>query len=418
MRISTSGFANAGISNLLSQESSISRLEREVSSGQSLLSPADAPAQAGAVVALSDRIDSLGINQANAQVVKNNGQQAVSVLGHVNSLLDQLRVQAEQAANGTTNAQDREALSSEVHGSIQELVQLANTQLPDGRYMFGGSRTGTAPFVTDANGSVSFVGDGGVGTMEIAPGLTVPDAVSGQSVFMNVLDGNGSFAVGASGSNSGTGVAVMAGVTNASTLESSKLAGTEYEVSFQSSGSGLSYTVTSGTGTPGSAGFSATSGAVASGAFSSGMDLNFGGMEIRINGTPAPGDVFTARPSENQSVFSTVSKLVAALKSPANGPAGKALMEQGVQNALAAISSAQTNVLSAEASLGGSLTAVTQVGSQVQDLKTTYQEDQSSMQDANIAKVSANLASATTALKGAEKAFGLISGLSLFNYVK
>ena len=52
---------------------------------------------------------------------------------------------------------------------LQQLVELANSQGTDGRYIFAGSNSNAAPFVPQPNGQITYTGDGAANLIEVAP---------------------------------------------------------------------------------------------------------------------------------------------------------------------------------------------------------------------------------------------------------
>lgn len=420
MRISTSEFLFGSLNDLLSQEGTVNQLNRQISTGQSMLGPMDDPAGAGLALGIANQIDQLKFDSNNAEAGAQTIQEGLSVLQSVTNVINRVRQTAVQAANGTTNAADRQSLVGVVQGALQELIQLANTQLPDGRYIFGGSKSNAEPFQILASGQTVFNGDGGANSIEIAPSLAVPVTISGQGIFMDVPDGNGSFAVAASGANTGGGVAVPSGVTSASQIAAEHLAGTQFQITFTAAGAGgsLNYTVTSGSGAPGSPGFIASSGTVASGAFTPGADIGFGGMDVRIDGTPAVGDSFMVRTSQNSSMFATLQNLVTALQMPQQGPGAQALAQQQMQTVLSGLDAAQTSILSAQAALGTSLSEIQTVRQQDSAIGTTDQAQLSNLQTVNLPEVITRFNEGITSLQAAEQTFGRIQNLTLFSVIK
>lgn len=415
MRISTNEFLAGTLADILGQETSVNQLNQEIASGQTMQSAIDDPAGAGLALSTAGQIQQLSFDTANAQSGTATIQNSLASLQGVSTLLSQIQSVAVQAANGTMNASDRAALAGTVNSALQQLIQLANTQSADGSFIFAGSKTNAAPFVVQTNGKIAFNGDADTSSIAIAPSLSVPVSMSGQNIFMNIPSGNGSFSASASGGNTGTAYVTPAAVTSASQVLAEHLANTQFVVTFGAvapDGS-QAYTVTSGTGAPGSAGFTATSGTVASGSFASGAGLNFGGMNLNVGGTPAAGDKFVVATSQNTDVFTIVQNLAAALGTTANQNDAQQLIE----NAMAELGTAQTTVLSAQATLGGNLSDIQSVQSLDQNSSTTQKAQLSSLQTANLPQVITNYNEGVIALQAAESAFARIQSLSLFQMI-
>lgn len=413
MRISTNEFLLGSLGDLLAQESNVAQLNRQIASGQTMPDAVADPSGAAQALGVAGQIQQSTHDAANAQSAAQQIQGQLSVLQQVTTLIDQLRQTALEGANTATNPANRQALLSITQAGLQQLLQLANSQDANGHYIFAGSASNSAPFVMLANGQISFGGDGGSNVIEVAPSLTVPVSLSGQSIFMNIPAGDNGVAVAASTSNTGSAYALTQGVTNISQLAAEQLSATQYEIAFSAStGNSLNYTVTSGFGSPGSAAFSASSGIVASGSFSADEDLRFGGVDVRVTGTPAAGDRFVVQTSTHASLFQTVQDLIAAVGS------GAPDQQQQIQNAIANLDNAQTSILAKQAALGSSLAGIRAAQGWDDTLGTNSQVQLSNLQSANLPQVLASYSEGITALQAAELAFAKIQNLSLFSLIQ
>jgi flagellar hook-associated protein 3 FlgL len=416
MRISTNEFLLGSLNDLLAQQSTANQLNREIATGQTLLDATNDPASAGLAVEVAGQINHLSYDGSNAQSGSQSIQSGLGALQQVATLIDQLRQAAVQGASAGGTSSTQQSLVSVAQNGLQQLIQLANSQDASGRYIFAGSKANAAPFQVGAGGQVVFSGDAGTNVIEVAPSLTVPASVSGQSIFVNIPAGNGGVSVTAAGSNGGTAYAVPQGITSASQVAAERLAGTQYQIDFVSGGSGssLGYTVTSGTGSPGSTTFSATSGTVASGGFTPGSDLLFGGADVKINGTPAAGDRFTVQTGATTSIFQTVQDLISALQTTTGGQPASSSTQQQLENVISNLDGAQASVLSGEASLGSGLAEIQAVQGQDNTQSTNAQAQLTNLQSANLPQVLARYSESVTALQAAELAFSRIQNLSLF----
>lgn len=419
MQISTSEFLLGSLSDILAQQGNVNQLNREISSGQTMLDATSDPAGAGQAIQTAAQISRLTYDAASAAAGGQSIQTALGALQQVNNLIDQLNQIALNGANVTTDSDTRQSLVVEAQSALTQLVQLANTQDSQGNYIFAGSKSNTAPFIVGQGGTVSFIGDAATNVLEIAPGVSTPVTVSGQGIFTNLPGGTNGIAVSADAANSGDGTAEVQAVTSLAQVAAAAGAGTQYSIAFTSAGSsgGLDYTVASGTGAPGSSGFAATSGVIASGSYTAGSDLKFAGLDVAIAGTPAAGDRFALQPGATPSLFQTLQNLIAGLQSPVQGQPGGDAGQQQIQSAIGALAGAQTAVLTAEATLGAGLSQIQAVQSQDQNQTTQAQAALSGLQSANLPQVIANYSAGVTALQAAEEAFARIQNLSLFSVI-
>lgn len=419
MRISSNEFLLGSLGDLLAKQATVNQLNREISTGETLLDPGSDPVAAGQSVTVAAAIGQLTYDAANAAAATRTIQTGLGALQQVTTIVNQLRQTAVQAANAGTPASDRQSLIAAAQNALQQLVDLANTQDTNGSYVFGGSKTDTTPFTRQPSGQVVFNGDTGTNAIEVSPSLTVPVAVSGQNIFMNLLAGKGGAAATAGAANTGTAYAVVQGVSSVSQVAAERLAGTQFQVSFSADpAGGLDYTITSGSGNPGSAGFAASSGVVGSGQFAPGSDLSVGGLQLAISGQPAAGDNFTVQPGAATSIFQTVQDLIRALQQPPQGQSGGTQALQQIENVISNLSGAQTSILSAQALLGSRVTEIQAVLGQNSTAKVSAQGQLSDLQSANLPEVMANYSASITALQAAQLAFARVQNLTLFSVIR
>ena len=418
--ISSNQFYAGGLSGMLQQQSLLGTLSQELSTGNALVNPSSQPVAVAQNVSITAQIGQLAGFTQNGSNAQQSLQLESSTLQSVGTLVDQVRQLALQMNNGTISAQQLQNAGTQMQGYLQQLVQYGNTQDGQGNYLFAGSRNQTQPFVLQANGQVQYQGDGGQNQLALGSSLSTAVGDPGNAIFMNIPGGNGSFSVAASGSNTG-GASLGPGTVNNPGLAQQVLLvnGTEYQISFSTpaSGSGLDYTISSGSG----AAF-ASSGAVASGSFSSGMSIGLPpganpAIEVPVVGSPAAGDSFTIAGSQPQSLFATFQSLQQALSATPAGSGSAARRAQAISNALASLDQAQTVLLGTQSAIGSRLQQVQAVQTQNSGVTLQLQTQQASIASINYPQVITQYQQSLTALQAAESAFSKLQGLSLFKYL-
>ena len=391
------------------QEAQIAKLEQELSSGTKVpTAAADPAAYIGnqADSATVQRLDAMNAGQVN---IKETLATATSAMGDVTTALDHIQSIALQAVNGTTSSQDYQALSQQVGEGLQQIISLANTQSGDGNYVFAGTARQTQPFVTEASGGVSYLGNDGTSAVEISPGVTVNAALSG-AVFTNAAAGNGFASVSATGSNTGSATLMATGISDAAAATAFQSGATPVTLSFASSANGgLSYTATSGSATLGSGPVKDSNSAATS--------ITVDGVELSLTGQPAAGDSFTVAPSRPQSIFDLVKQIQTALASPGTTPAARAQTRQVLGNSLATIVQYQHRIAGASAKAGVILQATAAAATSNAEASTNAQENAGALVSADTPQVLTELQDRTSALQAAMKAFSVASQLSLFKYL-
>jgi flagellar hook-associated protein 3 FlgL len=111
-----------------------------------------------------------------------------SSMGLMSEVMTEAKKLAVQGANGTQDANSRKALASNVDSLMTRLVDLANT-VHDGRYIFAGTATLTAPFVKAADGSsVAYQGNLDDFSVQIGPSSRITVNQNGNALFKEPID--------------------------------------------------------------------------------------------------------------------------------------------------------------------------------------------------------------------------------------
>jgi len=122
-------------------------------------------------------------------------------------------------------------------------------------------------------------------------------------------------------------------------------------------------------------------------------------------------------PSTKQSVFTSVTELISALKAPADGTAGKAALSNKLNTALDNLKGAHENVLTVQASVGANMKELDYLDSAGDDLDIQYAATLGDLQDLDMVKAISDFSQQQTTLQAAQMSFKTMSGLSLFNYL-
>lgn len=133
-------------------------------------------------------------------------QTTEGALSSVNDALTQVRTLAVQGSNDTLSASERQSLAAQVGQIVAGAVNAANATF-GGRYVLSGFQTSTAPFSLTPGTSVTYHGDAGVISPELAAGQSVqtnlpgstalPAVFSAMLAVQNDLQANNGTAVGA-----------------------------------------------------------------------------------------------------------------------------------------------------------------------------------------------------------------------------
>ncbi|MGV7209038.1 flagellar hook-associated protein FlgL [Oxalobacteraceae bacterium A2-2] len=417
MRISTKTLYDIGTTQIGSLQTSLSRTQQQMSTGRKNLTAADDPiASARALeVTQSQSINTqLETNRANA---RNPLSIETTALASATSLLQDIKTLAVDAGNGSLTQSDREAKAVELEGRLNDLLGVANTQDGVGNYIFSGYKETIKPFSLTATGA-AYSGDQGQRELLVGPSRKVPISDSGASVFENNATGNGTFQTGADPANFSRGGSGIIGP--GSVTDTTKLTGHNYQLVFSvtpatsTSEAVTTYTVqdlTTGNPVP------AAPNPPDPIPYTSGQSITFDGLQFDIKGKPADGDTFTVQPSTKQSVFTTVTDFLKALRSNGSGAAGQAALNNVLNQVQSNIDNATDNLLAVQAQVGSRLKELDYLDSNGDDMNLQYSATLSDLQDLDYVKATSEFTQQQTILDAAQKTFKAVSGLSLFNYI-
>lgn len=169
--------------NDIAEENSV--LLRQTGTGRRLSRPSDDPTDS--VRQLRIRRDIAGQNQIISAIGTAQDELTSSELGIDNaiSIFQRAKELGISAATSARADSDFEAIATEAGQLLADLVGIANRQI-SGRYLYAGTNTLSAPFVTtgDPVTAVTYVGNSDARTLTIAPGVELPMNVPGDRAFL------------------------------------------------------------------------------------------------------------------------------------------------------------------------------------------------------------------------------------------
>ena len=399
MRVTQSLNQTQFLSALDTLESNLSQTQNQVSSGLNFTSPSQDPIAAGAVNNYDQALAQSQQYTANGNSAQTSLQTEDTALSQLQNQLQSLRSLALEANSGTQTGEDLTAIAEQATQIQNSLLTLANTQDGNGQYIFSGFASQTQPFSLTATGA-SYAGDQGQNQIQIAAGQTLASGDNGDVVFNQIKTGNGVFTVAANAANTGSGVIGATTVTG-----TAGYTGGTFSINFTAANA---YQVEN-----------AAHVVVATGTYSPGQTITYGGAQVTLSGQPAVGDYFNVTTSANQSLFTTVQNLVNALQAGASGGAsGNTNLNNGVAAALNNIDQAISQTSTVQASVGGRLNTITTQQSVQTSQQTQLQQSISSLQSLDYASAITSLDSQNTTLSAAMQAYTLTQGLSLFKYIQ
>ncbi len=182
MRISTNTIYQSGISKLSSLQADQSKLSQQISTGKRIALPSDDPIAATQALEISHAQEvnkSFAATRQTAQLKLNTVE---SSLDSVTSLILSAQSSLVGAGNAAYSNQERSFIASELSGSLEALIGLANTQDSYGSYLYAGYKTDTKPFIPNATGA-AYAGDSNQQLLQVDAQRAMGVNVTGDSVF-------------------------------------------------------------------------------------------------------------------------------------------------------------------------------------------------------------------------------------------
>ena len=441
MRISTSQIYDAGTLGIQNGQSSLYKLQNQLSTGRRVLTPQDDPVAASQALIVTQSME------VNKQHIDNQGQ-AKSQLGLIDSqteamvnALQNVRDRVIQAGNSTLSQSDRESIATELDARLNEMLGIANSDNGVGEFLFSGYKGNVRPFSIAApippatTGQVDYFGDEGERLLQVSASRQMAVSVSGSELFQNIKNGNGTFVTDTGGNLAPPPAFTLVGnnkgsatVDQGSVLDSVQWSAAgnpgKFMVRFSITATGtteyqlydnttptapVALLATPASFTPGQAIVLKKTTVVPA------VDY---GASMTISGQPKDGDSFTVAPSTRQGVFKTMQNLIGILRSPVGASSYTTTQFTNDLGAeLANIDQALANVSRVQSDVGTKLQEIDSLGSASTDVDIQYKSSLSDLQDLDYAKAISDFVEQQTNLEAAQKSFAQISGLSLFKYL-
>ena len=398
MRVSTSQYYNQSVFAIDNQQNTLATLQEEMSSGLKINSAEDDPVGESQVLSINQNLSDNTQWQSNVSDLQSRLGLENSALSSVSQILNKINGLAIEGNSGGLSDSDRQSIAQQLQQQLNQLVTQANTTDGQGLYLFGGTQSGSVPFTATSAG-VTYNGNSNVNMVTVGANNSVQDTDAGDYTFMNVKNGNGTFQVAATATNTGT-----AQITDAEVTDSSQWVPGTYTISFL----GGNYTVTDSLGNT-----------VTSGTYTSGQAIQFDGTSILMTGTPADNDSFTVSPSQNQSVFATVQNLINDFSTPDSTNASQAAVNATSLFAdLQSLDGAMGHITDVNAGAGARVQSLGDIATQLSSFQTQMQTALSNVQDVDYASASSQFSQSQLILQAAEQSYVTVKNLSLFNYLK
>lgn len=395
MRLGSANAYDNSLTQLTSHQVGLADLQEKLTAGKRVLRPSDDPTAAAQAERAMTRISRIETEQRALNVQKNSMSMAESTLGNATETLQAIRDLVVGAGNAGYTSVNRTSIAQQISALRDQLFGYANKVDSNGVPLFGGLGSASAPFTDSATG-VTF---NGIAGQTSGSAVSIPSAMDGQAVWMNVPSGNGVFDVSLGGANTGTTWTDVGQVTNPSAVT-----GDNYTVTFNVVAGVTTYDVVDTT----------TAATVSTGQpYTSGQTIQFGGMSIKAEGVPANGDTLQIAPSSTTNIFKVIDQAMAGINGANNGNK----LSQAFTRALAEIDTGMNRIQSARGLAGDMLNRADNIDSNQTTKSVQLETDRSRSEDMDMVKGISDFQNQQTGYDAALKTYAQVQRLSLFNYL-
>lgn len=399
MRISSKSIQMQWLATITQQQSQVARLQQQVGTGRRVNSAIDDPVGAAQITRFEQGLARLETYSRNADAAERRLNLQEIALSEGSDILNRVRDLTVQAGGAAAVAPgSRQAIADEVSELLTGLVDTANSQDGEGRYLFAGNRVESKPFPT-LGGLPVYAGDQGARFQRIGDDRLIQESNSGDEVFQLIRNGNGVFSVTASATNTGT-----MNQTTATVLDATAWVPGDYSIQFTAPDR---YDIVTSGGTPIREDEPYVPGAL----------ISFNGAVVSFEGEPAAGDEFQVNASRNQSVFVTVQSLVDTLRLDVNDPAVRAQFQSRLNGVLQDIDQSLGNINGVRSDVGARLNVIDRQRSVNEEVSFQIETSLSQVRDLDFASAISELELRLTSLEAAQRSFAETRRNSLFNFL-
>ncbi|CAG8867921.1 hypothetical protein PS627_02682 [Pseudomonas fluorescens] len=303
MRISTTQFYTNSSSNYQRNFANTVKTQQEATDNLRIRSAADDPVGAARLLQLEQQQDMLKQYSGNITNVRNALGTAESTLNSIGNILQRVNELAISSGNASFTDADRKANADELSSLEDQLFSLMNNKDENGKYLFAGSKSDTAPYARNADGTYSYQGDQSSLMLQVGDMLSLAANETGYSAFEQAMNTSRSETTLISPAQADSRVSLTNGQVSGSAVYNDRFrSGEPYTLEFTSS---TQFKITDG------AGKDVTLEATEGGKFDPAAEnatVSFRGVDLRLDVTYKEGDSADPDKAITGHVFSLTSR--------------------------------------------------------------------------------------------------------------
>jgi flagellar hook-associated protein 3 FlgL len=178
MRVASKTIYDTVKFNLANITEELNKANKVVGTGRRIIGLSDDPVGLTQVLNIKSSLSNIEQLRRNMSMGKSWLIAAESALSNVQNQISDAKALCVQMATSTTGSAQRASAAQTVQNTLEEIVSLANTEV-NGRYVFAGSKTDTAPFSQGG----TYNGDNNAFKVKIGKDTTVEVGSDGAAVF-------------------------------------------------------------------------------------------------------------------------------------------------------------------------------------------------------------------------------------------
>jgi flagellar hook-associated protein 3 FlgL len=407
MRLGSANAYDNALANMTNRQKGLSELQDKLSAGKKVVRASDDPTGAAQAERSRVRQTRVDVEQRALNLQRNSMAMAEATLGDTQSSLQRIRELVVNAGDGTLTPINRSSIAQEIRGLRDQIFTYANKQDSNGVPLFGGLGSASNPF-TD---SVTGVGFNGISGERSSTTVSIPSAMDGKAIFMNVPTGNGVFNVGINAANQGQLWTDVGQVTSPS-----QLTGGTYVINFHADSSkpgSMTYDVTDVSQMSSPEDVEKARTVLAKQPYVEGQAIRFEGMSFVAQGMPAEGDTVRINPALSSDLFSVLDATIAAIdKQPGNNR-----LMQNISRSLAQIDNSMDRLQSARGVAGELLKRADIIDGNQRDKTIQLESDRSRAEDMDMTHGISAFQNQQTGYQAALQTYAQIHRMSLFDFL-
>ncbi len=395
MRIGTANTYDNTLEQIQKRQSDLLSHQEKLSSGLRVNRSSDDPLAASQAERMMVRLDRIQTDQRALETQRAALSGAEAGLGEAIGLMQNAREFVLAAGNGAYTPANRDTLAAQLRSLRDQIFAIANRTDNNGLPLYGGLGSAGAPFA-DIPAGVQFQGAAG---QRSATTTNLPGAMNGQAIWMDVPSGNRTFEVSLAAGNSG-GLWSDPG----SVISPTQVTGNNYRINFSVAAGVTTYEVINTT----------TMTPITSGQpYVDGAPIQFDGISVLAQGTPANGDALEITPSVARNVFNMLDDTINSI----DDAPGDNRLAHAVALSLSQIDTAMERMQAARGQAGDWLNRADTITDQQSARSLALESDRSRAVDADMTKVISDFSQSQTGYQAALQSYAQIQRLSLFNYI-